>query len=321
MVSLGKLPKVVALLALGLAIGGGQAAAQTTQIKVASTSKEIFDNLPFFVGKDSGIFKKHGLDVEVTHFSGGGEVVRAVSSGSMQFGMVATTAAIIAAGGGQKLKIISAWSAPAYGIYWVVPTDSPLKTVKDLAGKKVGISRPGSVTHTGLLAALQNAGLKDKVEIVPVGSPGDSWTALKNNRVQASWHTAPDVYGLLDRREARVLMKIDEHLRDYQQGALIAMSDYLSKNGEIAKKFIRASAETIALIDSKPADAAKMGAKATGMSEQLMLRTIKEMPKGFFRTGAPRPEHFKGSLAEAVGTGALKQTPSYDGLVDRAYLP
>src|SRR3982074_713833 len=84
--------------------------------------------------------------------------------------------------------------APAYGILFAVPTDSPIKSVKDLAGKKVGITRPGSVSHTGLNAALSANGIAGRAELVPVGAAGDGWTVLKTGRIQVTWHTVPDVY-------------------------------------------------------------------------------------------------------------------------------
>jgi NitT/TauT family transport system substrate-binding protein len=316
--SFGKIPALSALAALFVA-AGGSAFAQTTPVKVASTVKQVFDNLPLFVARDLGIFNKHGLDVEITHFSGGGEVVRAVSSGSMQLGMVATSAAIMAAAAGENIKIISAWSAPEYGMYFIVPASSPIKTGAELAGKKVGVSRPGSVTHTGLLAAAHE--LHIDVEPVPVGSQGDSWIAMKSGRVDAGWHSVPDVFRLVDTGEARIVLKLEQYVRNYQQGALVGMADTLAKNADVAKRFIEASAEAMDFIDKHPAEAAKVAAKATGYSEQATLRSIEEMPKDFFRVGAVPPERYQGSLEEAAGTGALKTRPPYEAVVDRSYLP
>lgn len=314
--------RVTALMGIAAAFAAAPyQGANAAEVKVASTSKVIFDNLALFVARDGGFFKKHGLNVEISHFRGGGEVVRAVSGGSMQIGMVATTAAIIAAGRGEPVRIISGWTAPSYGIAWIVPTDSPIKSIQDLAGKKAGVSRPGSVTHTGLVAALQATDLKDKVGIVPVGGPGDSWGALKNGRVQASWHTAPYMYSLINKGEARILFDISTYLKEYQQGSLIATADWLDGNGETVSKFLKASAEAMEMIAAKPEEAAKIGAAATKMSQKMVLQTIQNMPKGFFGIGAPEASNFKGSMDEALGTGALKQPLDYDKMVVKKYLP
>lgn len=296
------------------------AVAQTVTVKVASTNREVFDNLPLYVGTHAGMFKKEGIDVEVTHFSGGGEVVRAVASRSMNIGMVSATGGIIAAGRGEPVRIIAGWTAPAYGILYVVPKDSPLKSVKDLAGKKVGITRPGSVSHTGLTAALQANGILGKVDIVPVGAPGDGWTILKTGRVQATWHTAPDVYALVDRGEARILFHLSEYLKEYQQGALLARLDYLDANGETVRKFLRAAVRAAEFISTNPAEAAKIGAKAMGLPEPALARTIADMPKGFFNVAVPTPGNFAGSMSEVIDSGALKAAPPYDKVVDTRFL-
>jgi ABC-type nitrate/sulfonate/bicarbonate transport system substrate-binding protein len=313
--------RMAALLGLALAVIGADAAAAQDRVRVASTAREIVDNLALYVALERGFFKDENLAVEISHFAGGGEVVRAIATGSMDIGMVATTAAIIAAGRGEPLKIISAWTAPAYGILFIVPAASPLKTVKDMAGKKVGITRPGSVSHTGLIAAIQATGLQGKVEIIPVGGPGDSWAALKAGRVDASWHTAPDVYTLIDSKEARIFFQTSDFLKDYQQGSLVALDAYVAKNGDAVKRFLRASAKAGAFIQQNPEEAAKIGAKHMNSPEQAMRATLAAMPAGFFKIGAPEQKHFAGSLAEAMGTGSLKEPPAYDKVVDRRNLP
>ena len=307
--------------ALGLLASAPVSAADKTPVKLGSTAKEIFDNLAFYVAADRGMFDKQGLAVKISFFRGGGEVVRAVASGATDISMVATTAAILAAGTGQSLKINSGLTAPSYGILWIVPSDSPVKTVADLSGKTVGFSRPGSVSHTALISALHATGIQDKVTIVPIGSPGDSWAALKSGRLQASWHTAPNVYNLVDRGEARILFQAGEYLKDYEQGSIVAMEGYLAKNGDTARKFLKALAEAVVYIDQNPAEAVKIGAKQMDVSEKETAATLAAMPKGWFRIGAPAQKDFDGAMAEAEGTGALKQKPAYDAVVDKRFLP
>lgn len=306
---------------IGLMLCGANTAMAADMLRVASTNKEVFDNVPFFVAQDLGLFQKNAIEIELTHFRGGGEVVRAISANAADIGMVAASAAIIAAGKGEPLRIFSAWSAPAYGIAMVVPPESPLRSVRDLEGKKVGITRPGSVSHTALVAALQSVRLQDKVEIVPLGSYADSWTAFKAARVHVTWYPAPDVFSLVERGEARILGEISDYMKDYQQGAMVALETTLAKRGETIKRFLKAIAEANAMIDSDPAGAARITAKHTGLAEPMIKKTIDAMPKGFFTVGAPTTANFVGAASEAVGTGALKQPPDYDTIVTRQFLP
>lgn len=310
----------LALAGFAWLIGSVPADAQT-KVTVASTSKQIIDNLPFFVAQKTGILEKHGLVLETTHFAGGGEVVRAVSTAVADIGMVSTSAAIVAIARGEPLKLISAWTAPSYGIVWIMPAASKMKTVADLAGQKVGISRPASVSHTGLLAALKANGITDKVQVVPVGGPGDSWAALTSNRVQASWHTAPDVYGLIDSSKARLLFKISDYLTDYQQGALIATKDTIAKKGPVVKKFLEAMAEADRYIEGHPDEAAAISAEVTEVDIKFTKQAVSEAPREFFKVGPLKRENVAGSMVEAMATGALKKEPSYEDLIDGSLLP
>lgn len=294
--------------------------AAETQLKVASTSKQIIDNLPLYVADHGGFFQKQGLKVEVSHFRGGGEVVRAVASGAADIGMVATSAGIIAIGRGEPMRIFSAWTAPAYGIVWVAPKDSAIKSVLDLAGKKVGISRPGSVSHTGLIAALKAKKIEDKVTVVPIGGPGDSWAAIKGGRVDASWHTAPDVYSLVDAGDAKIIFQISDFLSSYQQGALIAEIKTIKEKGEVLKKFLVAIADANALIVKDPTKASEYGAASMGVTAKLIHETLSAAPKGFFAVGVPTKANLDGSTEEAVQTGALKKVPPYGDLVDKSLI-
>lgn len=293
------------------------AMAQTGSLKVASTLREIFDNLPLYVALEGGLYKKHGINVEVTHFKGGGDVVRAVSGGAGDIGMVGTSAAIVAASRGAPLKIFSAWSAPSFGIYYIVPVNSPIKSVEDIAGKKVGFTRPGSVTHTGLMAVQKAKNIK--TQGIPVGSAGDGWAMAKAGRVDVTWHTAPDVYSLIDRKEARILIEIADYLKEYQQGSLVALEAALAKRkGDIAK-FLAAIEEANKMITEFPAAAAEYGAKGMKLSAEKLRGMIKTMPKNFFELGPPTTANFAGSLEEAVATGGLKKAGDYNSMVDKGF--
>jgi len=307
--------------AAALVAQSGAFAADKTEVKLASTVRQVFDNLPLYVAEQGGQFDKHGLAVQIAHFSGGGEVVRAVVSGTSDVGMVAATSAILAIGTGQKLKIISGYTAPSFGVLYIVKADSPIRSVKDLAGKTVGFSRPGSVSHTALIAALNAEGITDKVTMIPTGSPGDSLAALKTGRIQASWFNAIQAYELIEKNEARILFGADKYLSDYQQGSFIATEAYLAKHGDTVRKFLAAVADAIKFTEQNPAQAAKFGAKDLGASEQHVVINLKAAPKDWWRIGAPREKDLAGAMAEAEATGSLKQKPSYDTMVDKRFLP
>jgi NitT/TauT family transport system substrate-binding protein len=306
------------LVAASLCLAGGVAEAQT-KLSIASTNKGVVDNIVLWSGQQSGIFKKHGLEVEIVHFRGGGEVVRGVVSGTQQLGLVATSAAIIANVKGEPLKIISGLSQPMYGVVFIVTPDSPIKTVKDLNGKKVGVSLPGSIVHTAILQVAEKE--KIKVDMVTVADLGDSIAALKAGRVDASWYAAPSVFALTQKKEARLLFESSEYIKEFQQNAFVGMTPWMDKNKATVKAFLAAMAETVDWMKANHAQTIKIAAKEMDLPEAVVDEAFARMPKGYFTVAAPTQPNMKGAIDGAIVTGAFKEPPPYESLVDLQYLP
>ncbi|HTV37304.1 MAG TPA: ABC transporter substrate-binding protein, partial [Xanthobacteraceae bacterium] len=96
---------------------------------------------PYGVAIEKGFFKKAGVDVTgVISGEGGGTSVRAVIASSLGFGETSPAAAIAAINEGQDIKIVDIGSRSLADNVIIVMPDSPIKSVKDLKGKKVAIS-------------------------------------------------------------------------------------------------------------------------------------------------------------------------------------
>ena len=311
-----------ALAALAVASAPLPGLAQPKTVKVALTSKENLDNLPVFVALRMGFFTEAGLAVEPAYFRGGGEVVRAITTRSVDIGATpAASAVLIAAARGEPIKILSGSTAPLVGIVWIVAADSPIKTIRDLRGRKVGFSSPGSVTHVALQNILKEEGLDREVQIVRVGSPGDSWAAIKNKVVDAGWHISPAVYQLLATNEARIVIDGAAYIKRYQQTVVAAMEDVLRKDPEMARSFLRARAKAVKFIADEPDKTIALWADELGLPVAAVRLAYRDLPRGAYEAGAPKPENLAATLAEVQSTGAIKQPPDLLTILDLTYLP
>src|SRR5207302_2011125 len=105
--------------------------------------------------------------------AGGGTSVRNTLAGDLPFGEVALPAAIMAINSGQPIKMISGGVETVADILWITQPDSPFNSIKDLAGKKVAFTSPGSVTNMLILMCLKAAGMEPKdVKLLPAGDNG-----------------------------------------------------------------------------------------------------------------------------------------------------
>lgn len=315
---------IVAAVTAGLAFafGASPAWSEARTVKVAATSKVVLDNLPLFVGVKMGFFEQAGQKLDISYFRGGGEVVRAITTHSVDLGATpAASAVLIAAARGERLKIVSGSGAPMAGVVWVVEASSPIRSIADLKGKKVGFSSPGSLTHTVIQTILRQEGLDKQVELVRVGSPGDSWAAVKNKVVDAGWHVSPPVYGLIAKHEARIVIDAAKYIHQYQQTVVAAMQDVIDKDPELIRTFLRARAKAVKFIHDEPEKTVAIWAEELKVPVESARLAYRDLPKGYYETGAPKMKNLKGALQEVIDAGAVKQPLDLQKVQDLRFLP
>ena len=136
----------IGLLALSATIAAlASSASQAETITVTHWGGQFY-GVPYAVAMDKGFFKKNGVDVTgILTAAGGGTAVRNTLAGGIPFGEVSLAAAVQAINAGQKLIIIGAGAQTVADQMWVVKKDSPLNGIKDLVGKQIAYTAPGSV--------------------------------------------------------------------------------------------------------------------------------------------------------------------------------
>src|SRR5262249_13573339 len=122
------------------------AATADTALSVGKASPNASAIIPVNVGDKLGIFAKRGLDLKISDFTGGSKLAQAMTAGSIEIGVGAGTEMALVAKGAPLLAVCNAApSIPFIGM--AVPWDSPIKTVGQLRGSKIGVSSAGSLTE------------------------------------------------------------------------------------------------------------------------------------------------------------------------------
>ena len=191
------------LMAFGvlLAIPTGAAAQET--IRIGCPTKTYFPTILATVAKEKGLFEKEGLRPEITIYRGGGETFEAIAANSADIGTVAVPLVATSRKRGVLVKIVGGsgdeWSGWIFG----VKTNSPVKSAKELDGKKVGITSAGSGTDT--LALWAQAENKVTFQRVPVGG-GGLVPNLLNDNLAAAVIYSPLSYQVVSEGKARILI-------------------------------------------------------------------------------------------------------------------
>lgn len=191
-------------LALAVTLAASPTLAAET-VKVAVPQRGAWDTSFTELGVQQGFFKDEGLDVQVTYTEGGSSNEQAIISGSVDIGVATGFLGMIAAYvKGAPVRIISPEATGSPDIFWYVKAESPIKTMRDLHGKTVAFSNPGSSSNLILLTLLKEAGVTD-AKLVPVGAPPNGIPQVMTGQIDASWSTPPTGLKELKAGEIRII--------------------------------------------------------------------------------------------------------------------
>jgi NitT/TauT family transport system substrate-binding protein len=173
---------------------GGPASAGTTKITVGVIP--IVDTAPIWLGKSKGFFSAEGLDVDIQTATGGSAIVPGVQSGSYDFAFSNLISVMVARDKGLDMRFVangaSTTGDPAKEFGGVlVKADSPIKSPKDLAGKKVSVNNLSNIGDTTIKSIVEkDGGDPSAVQFVEVAFP-DAQAALDKGVVDAAWILDP----------------------------------------------------------------------------------------------------------------------------------
>src|ERR1700682_939618 len=167
-----------------LAVSAHAASADT--LRVGKAGREAFSFVPLDVGVRTGIFKQHGLDIEISNFGGDARLQQAMAADGvdMSLGSGPGLAFIVK---GSPVKGIAAMAGPPLLFALVVRNDDSVNTADDLRGRKVGVSTVGSVTSWIVSEVARQKGWGyDGVSQVPIGDDANRIAALKTRSIDAA---------------------------------------------------------------------------------------------------------------------------------------
>jgi NitT/TauT family transport system substrate-binding protein len=282
---------ITARLALGFvaaAVMAGSARADET-LKLAIGQRGLWDTSISEVGQRAGIFKKHGLTLEILYTQGSGETQQAVIAGGVDIGIGAGIMGVLSAySKGAPVRVISAEIAGASDLYWYVKADSPIKTLRDADGKAIAYSTNGSSTHGVVTAFIKQYAPTAKA--TPTGGPPSTLTAVMSGQVDVGWAAPPFGLDQLDRNEIRqIATGNDTSFKGQTVRLNITNTQTLQTRTDAIDRYVKAYRETIDWMYSDPA-ALKTYAEFAGISEAKALR----IRDGFFPKSSVSPDEITG---------------------------
>jgi NitT/TauT family transport system substrate-binding protein len=293
---------------LALLLTSGLAAAQS-KITIAVGGGACLCYLPTVLAKQLGEFDKAGLAVEIVDLKGGSDALRAVLGGSADVVSGYFDHCVNLAAKKQELQAFVVYDRYP-GLVLVV---SPLHTgeitsIKDLAGKKVGVSAPGSSTDFFLKYLLKKNGLDpSSASVIGVGLGATAVAAMEQGQIDAAvmldpsvtvlQGSHPDLRILSDTRTQKDTMAVFGG--EYPGGALYSTTAWVAAHEKEVQGLTDAILNTLAWIHShSPEDImAKMPAETVGKNKELYLAALKNTIPMYSETGKMDPKGADAVLA------------------------
>jgi len=275
---------------LALTFFTASAAPAQDKVKLAIGQRGNWDTSVSEIGQRAGIFKKHGLELEIVYTQGAGETQQAVISGSVDLGIAAGVMGVLSAySKGAPVRVIGAETTGARDLYWYVKADSPIKSLKDTDDKIIAYSTNGSSTHGIVTAFMKQYQLKAKP--TAMGGPAANLTAVMSGQIDVGWAAPPFGLDQLDQKQIRIIASGND--ADVFKGQTVRLNivnaNYLNAHKDVVDRYMKAYRETINSMYTDP-NALKIYADWLNISEAKAKRTRDE----FFPRAAVEPDKITG---------------------------
>jgi NitT/TauT family transport system substrate-binding protein len=263
---------LVSFVALLCSIGGQGSAAAQERVKIAYSSADA-SNVVWFTALDSGIYRKHGLDVELIFIQSSTMSVSTLVSGDIQIANSSGGAVASAVVAGANLVMTACYinTLP----YELVVQES-VKSSEDLKGKNIGISRVGSASDVAARVLIKGLGLEPikDVPIMQVGGPSERAAAFRTGKI-IGFPSPPGTIHLAKGMPHRILISTaDFHKRfDFPYICSTTTKSYLTANRDVMRRLTMALIEATHFLKSRKQETMKLIAKYTRQNNAQFLES------------------------------------------------
>jgi NitT/TauT family transport system substrate-binding protein len=314
--------RVVPLLAVSLLAVN---TARAEQIAVGNYGSSA-NGMPFGVALKKGYFKEEGADVTgIIASQGGGTSVRNAMSG-VAYGEANPGAVAVAINQGADLKIISDNVLTIAEFAWLVKKDSPIKTIADLKGKKIGYTNPRSTSQALAILLLKKAGYKpEDAELTKTGGFGPMVAALELGQIDVAAVTEP--LWSKNKDKYRVLITGAEALPPLDNVVGITTGEAAKTKADFIKAVIRARRKAIKFMIEHPDEAGDLIAPDFNITPEVARSAIRNLTKSmtegipYWGEGQIHLEGMKRIIEVQKSVGAIEGDFDISKMIDTSFLP
>ena len=264
---------------------------------------------------------KYGIEVERVALAGDAVMQQALTSGSVDFGFGSGPGMGYHSKGVPAIAI-AAVAGPPYSFSVTVLSGSPIRTVDDLKGKRIGVTTAGSMTQWLVRELSRQKGWGPNGIIdMPMGAQRTQLVAMKSGDLDGTITTVETTAEYVKRNEARGVLQLGELVKDFHTHVVFARTSLIDKNPDLVTRFLKGWFATVAYMKAHKDYAIKESALAMKYSESSIAKAMDAQFAMLSDDGVWNPKAIDKISSSLVELGILEKEPSRDMLFTDRFVP
>jgi ABC-type nitrate/sulfonate/bicarbonate transport system substrate-binding protein len=304
-----------------LALWPASAAVALDKVRLGKAVPNSFAFGATEVGIEAKIFEKEGIEIEVTSFRGDAQLQQALAAGGVDVGLGSGPGLGFRAKGAPAIGVAAMYGPPA-NLALVLPLDTPVKTIGDLKGKRIGVTTTGSLTDWLVRELSRQQGWgSDGIQILALGQMQARLAAMQRGELDGMVIEAATGYELEEAGKAKNFLLFGDIAKDFYTHVIFATDDIIANRPQLLRRFLRGWFKTIAFMRANKDFVVASEAKTIEVKPSIAAKIYDAQMAGFSSDGAWNPaaiEVIRHSLKEL---GILPVVPEAKTIYNDQFVP
>lgn len=271
-----------------------------------------------WVAQEEGLFRKHGLDVELVHIPSTSRAIQVMLAGEIQYSYMDGRNSVTAALKGADVVILAGVANRLVFSFMARPE---IKSFAQLKGGKIGITRLGSSTHSVTLWVATKFGLRPQdYQLLQLVDVPNIFTAIAAGQIDAGALSPPTNFRA---RKAGLseLIDLSKEGPEYVSVAIGSTRSFVKANEEMTRRFIRGYSEGVQLLKANKAAGIRAIQKYARIKDpEILEATYGEARAYIENVPYVARKGMETIIAELVATEAKAKTARPDDFLDTRFV-
>jgi NitT/TauT family transport system substrate-binding protein len=313
--------RMIHALVCGLAVLAVTPAGAAEKLRVVKAVAFAWTFTPLDVGIETGQFAKHGLEIEASAAAGDAKLQQALAADSADIGVGSGPGMAFMAKGVPAKAVAVMYGVPK-NMAVMVGYDSPIKTVEDLKGKKLGCTTVGSLTNWigDRINHVKGWG-SSGITMVPIGGMPPARAAIKTNQIDGYIGALESGYALEEKKEWRVITGAAPFVDDFITHVFFVRNEVIEKRPEAVRAFLKGWMDTVAFMKANKDKTVEITSKVINVPPSVAARAYDEQIGGFSTDGTFDPKAVAALKDSFLDMGLLKEKPEDSVMFTTQFVP